>query len=60
MIVTSVQRVFDVIQDSIRIKVYKTIQDPVTMKKVVTYEIYTVKGVIENNNNRGITIDKKV
>ncbi len=60
MIVTSVQTVVGVIQDDLRIKVYKTIQDPVTMKEVVACEIYTVKGVIENTNDRGLIIDKKV
>jgi hypothetical protein len=60
MIVTSVQRVFNIIQDVVRTKVYKTVRDPVTMKEIVACEIYNVKGVIENNNDRGITIDKKV
>ncbi len=60
MIVTSVQNVVDFVRDDLRMKIYKTIQDPVTMKEIVACEIYTIKGVIENNNDKGLTIDKKV
>jgi hypothetical protein len=41
-------------------KIYKTIQDPVTMKETVACEIYTIKGVVEKSEDKGLTIDKKV
>jgi len=60
MIVTSVQHLIDYVRDNFRIRTYKTIQDPKTMKEVVTCEIYTVKGVVEKVEDRPNKIDKKV
>jgi hypothetical protein len=60
MIVTSVQHIVDFIRNDVRMKIYKTIQDPVTMKETVACEIYTIKGVVEKSEDKGLTIDKKV
>ena len=60
MIVTSVQHLVDYVRDSFRTRVYKTIQDPVTMKEVVTCEVYTIKGVVEKFEDKVNKIDKKV
>ena len=60
MIVSSIQHIVNYVRDDFRIKVYKTLQDPVTMKEVVTCEVYTQKGVVEKTPNKGVEIDKKV
>lgn len=60
MIVTSIQHVVDYVRDNIQTRVYKSLQDPVTHKEIVTCEVYTSKGVIENTDDKGKHIDKKI
>ena len=60
MIVESIQHIVNYVRDDFRIKVYKTLQDPVTMKEVVTCEVYTQKGVVEKTPDKGTVIDSKI
>ena len=59
MIVTSIQRIVSYVNDSFQTRVYKAIQDPVTMKEYVTCEVYTQQGVVEKPNNKGQNVDKQ-
>jgi hypothetical protein len=59
MIVTSVQHLVNYVRDSIQTRIYKTIQNPVTGKKVITCEVYTRHGVVERTPDKGNSIDKK-
>ena len=60
MIVTSVQHLVDYVRGSFRTRIYRTIQDPMTNKEIVTCEVYTVKGKVEHVPDKGHTIDKKI
>ena len=60
MIVTAIQHVVDYVHDNFQTRIYKTLQDPVTTKEIVTCEIYTSKGVIDNTDDKGKQIDKMV
>lgn len=60
MIVTAIQHVVDYVRDNFKTRVYKSMQDPVTMKEIVTCEIYTSKGVVANTDDKGQSIDKKI
>ena len=59
MIVTSVQRIVSSMRDSFQTRVYKAIQDPVTMKEYVTCEVYTHRGVVEKPPEKGRNVDKQ-
>jgi hypothetical protein len=59
MIVTSVQRIVSSMRDSFQTRVYKAIQDPVTMKEYVTCEVYTQRGVVEKTPEKGRNVDKQ-
>lgn len=60
MIVTSVQHIVEYVRDAFRTRIYKTINDPVTMKEIVTCEVYTQKASMVNDDTKGKNIDKKV
>ena len=60
MIVTNVQHLVNYVRDNYRTLIYKTLQDPVTMKEYVTCEIYTKKGIVEKTPDKGNQVDKKV
>ena len=60
MIVTAIQHVVDYVRDNFQTRVYKSLQDPVTRKEIVTCEFYTSKGVITNTVDKGKHIDKKI
>jgi hypothetical protein len=59
MIVTSIQRIVSSMRDSFQTRVYKAIQDPVTMKEYVTCEVYTQRGVVEKPPDKGHNVDKQ-
>jgi hypothetical protein len=59
MIVTSIQRIVSYVNDSFQTRVYKAIQDPVTMKEYVTCEVYTQRGVVEKPPDKGHNVDKQ-
>ena len=60
MIVTQIQHIFHNVREGLRTKVYKTFQDPKTLKEYFTCEVYTVKGVMQNVPVKGTNVDKKV
>jgi len=60
MIVTSIQHLVNYVKDSFQRQVYKTLQDPVTNKQVITCEVYTQHGVVEKTPDIGNNIDKKI
>lgn len=60
MIVTAIQRIVDTVRDNFQTRVYKSLQDPVTMKEIVICEVYTSKGVATNTDDKGKHIDKKI
>lgn len=59
MIITSVQHIVDYVRDNLRTRIYRTVNDPVTMKEYVTCEVYTVKGIIDKSPDKGNEIDIK-
>ena len=60
MIVTSVQHLVDYVRENFRTRIYRTIQDPVTNKEIVTCEVYTIKGKVEHVRDKGHQVDKKI
>ena len=59
MIVESIQHLVNYVRDSYQTKIYKTLQDPVTMKEIVICEVYTQHGTIEKSPDKGTVIDTK-
>lgn len=59
MIVEKIQSVVDYVRGEMRTKIYKTLQDPATLKEYVVCEIYTKKGAIEKLPDKGVNIDNK-
>ena len=60
MIVTKMESLVDYIRNNMRIRIFKTLQDPVTMKETLTCEVYTKKGVVEKLPDKGNDVDRKV
>lgn len=60
MIVTKIESLVDYIRNDMRIRIFKTMQDPITMKEVLECEVYTKKGVVEKMPEVGNEVDKKV
>ena len=60
MIVLSIQHVVNYVLDNFRVRVYKTLQDTVTMKEIVVCEVYTYKGTVERTEFKGRDIDQEV
>lgn len=60
MIVVSIQSLVNYVRDNFQQRVYKTEIDPVTMKEIVTCEVYTQRGTIERLPDKGNEIDKQV
>ena len=60
MIVTKVESLVDYVRNDMRIKMFRTLQDPITMKEVFECEVYTKKGVVEKMPEVGNEVDKKV
>lgn len=59
MIVEKIQSLVDYVRGEMRTKIYKTLQDPVTLKEYVTCEIYTKKGTIDKLPEKGSNIDDR-
>jgi hypothetical protein len=60
MIVESIQHVVNNVKDSYQTKIYKTLEDPVTMQSIVACEIYTRNATVEKMPDKGSIVDKKV
>lgn len=60
MIVAKIQSLVDHVRDNIRTRIYKTLEDPVTLKEYVTCEVYTSKGVVQRTPDKGQNIDKRL
>ena len=58
MIVQKIETLVDFVRGEMRTKIYKTLQDPVTLKEYVNCEIYTKNGVLEKIPDKGQSVDR--